>query len=81
MKNSENVLILKFGTIQKNFLSEKFRKFLIQKLLKIPIRLIRLIWEMIKFSKLFNLKDKRIFKILQFQKLSNILGVQIISEK
>ena len=81
MKNSENVLILKFGTIQKHFLSEKFRKFLIQKLLKIPIRLIGLIWEMIKFSKLFNLKDKRIFKILQFQKLSNILGVQIISEK
>ena len=38
---------------------------------------------MIEFSKWFNLKNFtiQIIHILQFKKLSNILGVQIISKK
>ena len=36
---------------------------------------------MMKFSKLFNLQNKRFYKILQFGKLSNILGIHIISKK
>ena len=36
---------------------------------------------MIKFLKLFNSKNWRIFKIWQFEKLSNIWGVQIVSKK
>ena len=42
-----------------------------------------LIWEMIKILKLFNCQNFTIRKIhiLRFEKLSNILGVQIISNK